>query len=390
MIDIKHILKDHAYQNVPLSYDEAYQLGVMTLESCSGTSNRTVQIQSIAALCALHNGATYRWRWNERDARIHRHELSKSAAEQIAGICVAVFEHDIGKSRYGFLRPKVPYVIDNCGMGGDLTVTANVSTLAAFIVAAGGVTMCKHGSPANADEGRHGSSDFIELCGINVYATKEAIERCVEKLGFGYTEACDTGYKMIHLQTHKIALLPHMNDIIGPITNPVDPKLLTKRILGVNHLVPPRVVADAYEILNQKRITCLEHGLFVRGFADVSRYEGVDEVSLSAGGTQVVRLRDGATSEFFIGNEEFGVPPMSIEQMIPPNGNKGEYSLEILYGKVTDARADIVLANAAVIFWLDERVKTLKEGYEFAKEILFSGKAKKKMLAVREMLPLKR
>lgn len=388
MFDIKHILKNHAYQNVPLSYDEAYQLGEVTLESCDESANKIIQIQSIAALCALHNGATYRWKWNDRDAKIHEHDLPRSAAEQVAGICAAVFEHDIAKSRYGFLRPNVPYAIDNCGMGGDLIVTANVSTIAAFIVSAAGIIMCKHGSPANADKGRHGSSDFIEICGINKLASKAAVEKCVEELGFGYTEALDTGYKSIHRQTHEIALLPHMNDIIGPITNPVDPKIMTKKILGMNHLVPPRVAAEVYQILNEKGITHLNHGFFIRGFVTSDHYDGIDEVSVCEGGTQVAELKNGEIHEYCLTASDFGLNIVAVEHIMPL-GSKGDYSMRILRGEINGSRIKIVLANAALLFKLAGLSDNLKAGYTMAEEILQSGKAYEKMLAVREVLPLK-
>jgi len=254
MVNIKHILKYHAYVSIPLSYDEAYELGKYVLTGCRG--DNLAQIQSIAVLCALHNKSLYSWELNPESELIHNgNGLPANAAEQIAGICAAVFKHDIAKSEFGFIDPDVPYAMDNCGMGGDLVVTANVSTIAAFIAASLGVPMCKHGSPANADKGRYGSSDFVSLvCFINNFASREDVEKCVEQTGFAYTEACDTRYKLIHLQTHKVARLPHMNDIVGPITNPLNPRKLTRRVLGVNHLIPPRIVAEVYKILNEKGI----------------------------------------------------------------------------------------------------------------------------------------
>lgn len=401
-INIKHILKDHAYQGIPLNYNEAYELGLFILMCCReildrGWKNLTeweakertrISNQAVNALSNLHHRTNYQWKWNERDIRIHKHELPQSAVEQIAGLCAAIFEHDIAKSRYGFLQPRVPYTIDNCGMGGDLIVTANISTIAAFIGAAGGIIMGKHGSPANADEGRHGSSDFIvDICRINNYAARIDVERCIEKHGFGYTEACDTGYKMIHIQTHEIAQLPHMNDIIGPITNPINPKIATKKILGMNHLISPRIAAETYQILNQKKITNLEHGFFVRGFVTKDRYEGIDEVSICEGGTQVVELKNGEIIEYYLYAKDFGIDPVSIKEIIPI-GSKGEYSMKILKGEVSGSRVKIVLANAALLLNLAGASEDLKVCYKVAEEILRSGKAYEKMLAVREMLPI--
>ena len=200
MIDAKHFVKEHAARNIPLGYDESYELGIYLMKACRANKLarifcrgiRLASIQSIGLLMALHNQATYAWKKNGRKLD---HPLPEDSSEQIAGICVAIFEHDIVKSKFGFLSPNVLYAMDNCGMGGDLTVTANVSTIAAFIAAAAGIPMCKHGSPANADGGRHGSSDFIDMCGINRFAKKKAVEKCVEELSFGYTEALDVRYK---------------------------------------------------------------------------------------------------------------------------------------------------------------------------------------------------
>lgn len=385
-MEIKHFLKDHAYQNIPLTFDEAYSLGLYVLEGCAG--NQLAQIQSIAILSALHTRATYAWQWSEGIECHHDHRLPKNAAEQIAGICAAVFQNDIAVSQFGFLEPDVSYAMDNCGMGGDLIVTANVSTIAAFIAAASGIPMCKHGSPANADHGRHGSSDFISLLGINTYATKNEVEKCVEMEGFGYTEALDVRYKRIHLQTHNVAMLPHMNDIIGPITNPLSIRLMTRRVLGVNHLVSPRVVAEAYQILNERGVTNLQHGIFVRGFADSCRHEGMDEVSICEGGTQVVELRDETIFEYHLNAFDFGLNPVAPVAVSPPRGvSKGDFSLGILLGKIVGAPLEMVLANAALLFYLAERSQDLKECYEMAEIVHQDGEAYEKMIAVRGRLP---
>jgi len=385
-IDVKHILKDHAYQNIPLNYEEAYDLGLYTLQGCNG--NKLAQKQSIAVLCALHTKATYSWQWNERQEKIHGHRLPKNTAEQIAGICTAIFEYDIAVSKFGFVDPNVPYAMDNCGMGGDLVITANISTIAGFIAAAAAIPMCKHGSPANADNGKYGSSDFICLiCKINNYVAKMEVEKCVEEFSFGYTEACDTRYKQIHIQTHKIAKLPHMNDIIGPITNPLNPQKLTKRVLGVNHLISPRIVAEAYKIMNDRGITNLQHGLFVRGFVDDDRYQGMDEVSICEGGTQVTELKNGEIKEYDLFASDFGVETIPKEA-VQPIGNKGDYSLKILQGKIDGDRLSIVLANAAVLFYLAEKSTDLKECYKMAEETFRSGRPYEIMLAVQRMLPI--
>lgn len=385
-MEIKHFLKDHAYQNIPLTYDEAYSLGLYVLEGCAG--NTLAQIQSVAVLSALHTKATYAWQWRRTSERRHGHPLPRNAAEQIAGICAAVFQNDIAVSSFGFLNPNVPYAMDNCGMGGDLVVTANVSTVAALIAAAAGIPMCKHGSPANADQGRHGSSNFVELLGINTYADKSEVERCLEQEHFVYTEALDVRYKRIHLQTHKVAMLPHMNDIIGPITNPLNPRLMTRRMLGVNHLIPPRVVAETYQILNSRGITNLQHGIFVRGFADSRRYEGMDEVSICKGGTQIAELQNGEISERQLNAYDFGLTPAPSEEVSPPHGmSKGDFSLGILRGEITGTPLKMVLANAGLLFYLAGRSQDLRDCYAMAEDVHQSGGTYEKAIALRKRFP---
>ncbi len=385
-MDPKHFLKDHAYQNIPLNYEEAYSLDVYLMEGCRG--NQFAQIQSIAILCALHTKATYEWQWNEAGQKRHNHSLPQNAAAQIAGICTAVFDHDIAKSEFGFLDPDVEYAMDNCGMGGDLLVTANLSCIAAFIAAAAGIPMCKHGSPANADKGRHGSSDFMDLCGINRFAAKAEVEACLIEKKFAYTEALDTRYKMIHQQTHVIAKLPHMNDIIGPITNPLHPRKLTRRIVGVNHLIPPRIVAEAYHILNERGVTALQHGLFIRGFVGDKAVGGIDEVSICAEGTQVAELREGKIREYWLYPQDFGIEPISPEFVSPPSGvSKGDFSLAILKREASEPSLQMAIANAALLFYLAGKSDNLMVCYRLAEEILMSGRAYQKMLEVRQRIP---
>ena len=371
-MDAKHFMKDHASQNIPLTFEEAYSLGSQVIKGCNG--DQLAQIQSIALLSALHNHSTYTWKWDEASEHRHGHRLPKSSAEQIAGVCAAVFQEDIAVSVFGFLNPNVPYAMDNCGMGGDLIVTANISTIAALIAARAGIFMCKHGSPANADRGRHGSSDFVSMLGIDTLAHRDEVQRRVETRGFGYTEALDVRYKQIHMQTHKVALLPHMNDIIGPITNPLSPHLMTRRVLGVNHLVSPRVIAETYQILNERGITNLEHGFFVRGFAGENRYEGMDEVSICSGGTEVAELRDGLILQYHLFASDFGLNTAPVESISPPAGiSKGDFSLEILKGKIGGHPLDMVLANAALLFCLAGRSTDLKECVKMARAAFGDG-----------------
>ncbi len=398
MKEIKHLHTHHATQDIPINFEEAYVLGQYTLEGCPLSDELTIGqckalLRSTATLTALHHRALYLRHTNGVEQKCHQqrfgHRLPENAAEQIAGICAAVFDEDIAKSEFGFLEPKVPYAMDNCGMGGDLILTANVSTIAGLIAAAAGIPMCKHGSPGNATP--CGSSDFVSLLGINTCANENEVERCVEQECFGYTEALDVRYKRIHTQTHKFANLPHMNDIIGPITNPLSPRVLTRRVVGINHVIPPRIVAEAYQILNERAVTHLERGMFIRGFVSsdhYDHYEGMDEVSICEGGTQIAELRNGELREYKLHASDFGLTAVSAEAISPPSGmSKGEFSLGILKGEISGPPLQMVLANAAILFYLADRSQDLKECYKMAEAVHRKGAAYEKALAIRKRLP---
>lgn len=395
MKEIKHLHKDHATQNIPINFEEAYALGQYALLGCPlsdelTTEQREASLRSTATLTALHNQAMYLRHTNVVEQQRHQqrfdHRLPENAAEQIAGICAAVFDEDIAKSEFGFLEPRVPYAMDNCGMGGDLILTANVSTIAGLIATAAGIPMCKHGSPGNATA--CGSSDFVSLLGINTCASKSEVERCVKEEGFGYTEALDVRYKRIHKQTHKFANLPHMNDIIGPITNPLCARVLTRRVVGINHVIPPRIVAEAYQILNKRGVTHLEHGMFIRGFVSSVHYEGMDEVSICEGGTHIAELRNGKLLEYQLHASDFGLTAVSAEAISPPSGmSKSEFSLGILMGDINGPPLQMVLANAAILFYLADRSQDLKECYVMAETLHRKGAAYEKALAIRKRLP---
>jgi anthranilate phosphoribosyltransferase len=366
--NINQVLKHHAYQNKPVDFTTAYLLGVYAIFPYRSELNDvfrqekiTAEKQSIAALCALHNRETYR---------------KPKVSEQIAGILAAVFDYDIGLSEYGFLLPAVKFAMDNCGMGGDLFRTPNVSTISALIAAADGIPMAKHGSPGNTDS--TGSSDFLGYMGVNLFADKRMVEKALKKFHFGYTDALDTRYKVIHTQTHNSAHLAHMNDLIGPVTNPLHPKLMKARVLGVNHLIKPEVVADAYLILNKRGITSLKHGLFVRGFVTKERDGGIDEVSTFQGGTIIAELKGNKIETYELHADDFGLKTGIYKE--PPRGKKekAEFGKQILQGKVNNFAKDLILANTAILEYLAYGI-SLKDGVDKARNVLESRRPLKNL-----------
>ena len=159
------------------------------------------------------------------------------------------------------------------------------------------------------------------------------------------------------------------------------------RIPGLNQLVPPRIAAEAYRVLNRRGITNLQHGFFVRGFADEHRLQGIDELSLCAGGTQVAELCDDEIREFKLSANDFSFLPVSAESISPPAGmTKGAFSLGILNREIAGPPLQMVLANASLLFILAGRAKHYRHGYELAEEVFASGEVLAKIGRLRSIL----
>jgi anthranilate phosphoribosyltransferase len=361
--ETKTLLKQNGYVDEPLDFEDAYLLGCQTLyglgnedlEDVFDQEREQARYQSLTALSVLHDQELYR---------------QDGAAEQIAGVTAAIFDYDIGET----IEPDVKTAMDNCGMGGDMYRTPNVSTLAALTVAADGIDMCKHGSPGNTDS--TGSSDFLEHIGFDLMTDRDGTEASVEEAGFGYSEALNTDYKDIHLQTHEHADLPHMNDIIGPITNPLHPETHSSRVIGVNHLMDPETVAETYRELNERGVTSTDHLIAVRGFVKPGEDSGIDEASVMAGGSTVAELEDGEIRTYELGPEDFGLDPVAYEEIDPGeyDMSKPELGEAILRGDVETGARDIIAANAALLYHLEDG-RSLEDGTERAIQILESGQA---------------
>lgn len=391
------ILKNKIYprrlgtpQEYSLTFDESYALGAYLVNL--GRKNlvyitdknveKVYRSRCLSVACALQAGGL--------------------TPVEIAGLCSAVFDHDIKE----YVNPDSSPVIDNCGMGGDRVFTPNLSTTALLISSNfGRVKTCKHGSPGNTDSA--GSSDFVcyllkrGIPGIekeeDVFervlkkVTSEEMAKIIDDVGFGYTEALDERYKTIHLQTHVLGHVAHLNDILGPVTCPVNPQKMTRRIVGINHLIKTRDVAEAYDIMNRKGITNVERAYFVRGIGTF----GMDEFSLFPDGTEVSEIRDGKIKgPYFVTAKDFGTEPIKIENPeiiqkttlkgrytihgisppIEPNQpsaeKKKELSYKILQNDVSDALRNFVKANISPILVLFDEAKDFKEGFEIAEQLL--------------------
>ena len=181
-------------------------------------------------------------------------------------------------------------VIDVVGTGGDAAHTFNVSTTAAFVVAAAGAKVAKHGNRAVSS--RSGSADVLESLGANLNLTPEQIAACVERIGIGFMFAPSHHPAMKHAAPVRKELgVRTIFNILGPLTNPAGAK---NQLLGVFH---PDLVGIQVRVLHRlgSKRAMVTYGL-----------EGLDEISVS-GPTLVGELANGEIREYELHPSQFGV-----------------------------------------------------------------------------------
>lgn len=248
--------------------------------------------------------------------------------------------------------------MDTCGTGGDRKGTFNISTASAFVVAAAGQPVAKHGNRAVSS--RSGSADILEALGVRLLTDPRAMETCLDELGLAFLYAPALHPAMKEAAPIRRALgLRTIFNILGPLTNPAGAPF---QLVGVYEarLVP--LVAEALRQLGVKR------ALVVHG------EDGLDEVSLSAP-TLVAEVEEGRVKTYRVRPEDMGLPRRSPEAIRGGDANENAVILrKVLSGEESPYR-DVVLLNSGAALYAAGRTLTWKEGVELARETILSGKA---------------
>lgn len=254
------------------------------------------------------------------------------------------------------------HLIDTCGTGGDGIQTFNVSTASAFVAAAAGAKVAKHGGRSVSSV--CGSADVLEALGVNVNQTPEQVALCVEQLGVGFMFAPNHHSAMKHSAPVRRELgVRTMFNLLGPLTNPANAK---RQIMGV---FSPALTGKLARVLQQLGS---EHVMVVCGA------DGMDEISF-AGDTYVAELKDGQVTEYVLNPQQFGLPLHDVSSIKVADAVASKAMiLDVLAGKTGSAR-DIVLLNAGAAIYVAGLVANLQAGISKAAEILDSGQALQKL-----------
>lgn len=254
------------------------------------------------------------------------------------------------------------YLIDTCGTGGDGIQTFNVSTVSAFVAAAAGAKVAKHGGRSVSST--CGSADVLEVLGVNVNQTPEQVANCVNQIGVGFMFAPNHHSAMKHSAPVRRELgVRTLFNLLGPLTNPANAK---RQVMGVFSAALTSKLAHVLQQLGS------EHVMVVCGA------DGMDEISF-AGDTFVAELKNGQVHEYTLNPQQFGLGLHDVSSIKVADAEASKKMiLEVLSGKTGSAR-EIVLLNAGAAIYVAGLVDSLQDGITKAAETLDNGKALQKL-----------
>ncbi len=284
--------------------------------------------------------------------------LKGETVEEITGAAECV------RARLNRVRVDHPIFIDTCGTGGDGRNTFNISTAAAFVAAGAGVVVAKHGNRSVSS--RCGSADVLGALGVNIFLSREQVEKCIAeiRIGFLYAPHYHPVFKAVAEIRRELGVRTVFN-LLGPLANPA----LTKhQVMGVydGHWVP---------ILGQVlRELGAVHAFAVHG-------EGLDEISVS-GTTQVAEVRDGSVRCYEIRPEELGLSRWELSELTGGDAAHNASILRDVLGGQKGAPRDAVLANAAAALVVGQAAATLLEGIHLAADSIDRGAGLERLTAL--------
>jgi len=269
----------------------------------------------------------------------------------------------------------VPFVaevmVDTCGTGGDGSRSINVSTIAAFVVAATGIAVPKHGNRAQSSQS--GAHDVIEALGLNPSAPPELSVRCLEeaKLAFLFAPAHHAATKHAVGPRKELGFRTFFN-LLGPLTNPASVRVHVNGIFARDRC---ELLAKAHGALGSRR------ALVIHGTG------GLDEFA-PAGPTFVAELADGAVKTYELSPADFGLPdsdPAGLAGGTP--ADNARVALEVLGGKGPEAARNAVVMTAAAALYASGAAPNLKVAAGRATEVLAAGGALGVLETLRKIAP---
>ncbi|WP_313511019.1 anthranilate phosphoribosyltransferase [Enterococcus sp.] len=276
-------------------------------------------------------------------------------AEELTALAQIMREHAIA----------IPYqgeAMDNCGTGGDHANSFNISTTTAFVLAAGGITMAKHGNRSVSS--RSGSADVLASLGVNIMLAPEQIADMLSSIGiaFLFAPSLHPGMKAVMKVRQELAT-PTIFNLLGPLINPVP---LTTQLMGTYAGETLADTAQSLAALGRKR------GMVIHG------HQGMDEANL-AGPVQISSFHDNKVEHLVLDPNEYGFAPTPIAAIVGGDATRNAAILTDVLQAKPSVYLETVVLNAGLGFYAHGSVKTFSEGFALARSCIVSGAAYDKL-----------
>lgn len=260
-----------------------------------------------------------------------------------------------------------PHLLDTCGTGGDGARTFNISTAVAFVAAAAGARVAKHGNRSISS--KSGSADVLEAAGVNLDLTPEQVAQCIEQVGVGFMFAPKHHSAMKHaIGPRKEMGVRTIFNVLGPLTNPAG---APNQLLGVfsNQWVAP--LAQVLGRLGSKHVMV------------VHAEDGMDEISIGTA-TRVAELKDGEVTTYNIAPEQFGIDRSDVSMLAVDDAPQSLAVIKKVFANEASSARDIVVLNAGAAIYTAGLADNIQDGIETAKQVIANGEAAKKLDALVE------
>lgn len=254
------------------------------------------------------------------------------------------------------------HLVDTCGTGGDGANTFNISTTSAFVVAASGAKVAKHGNRSVSS--KSGSADVLEAAGINLQLNAEQVASCIETVGIGFM------FAPMHHSAMKHAIGPRRElgirtlfNVLGPLTNPAGAPNQVIGVFSNDWLIP---LAETLKQLGSNHVLI------------VHAQDGMDEISIAAK-TNIAELKNGNIDHYHITPDDFDMKMQDVTQLAVNDVKESLNMMRSVLDNTDGAAKDIVCLNAGAAIYAAGITDSIRDGEDKAIEVIKSGAAKQKL-----------
>jgi len=254
------------------------------------------------------------------------------------------------------------YLVDTCGTGGDGLGLFNISTASAFVVAAAGGKVAKHGNRSISS--KSGSADVLESAGVNLNLSPSLISECIEQIGVGFMFAPAHHSAMKHaIGPRKELAVRTIFNVLGPLTNPAK---APNQVMGVydKNLIEP--IANVLKELGSRHVMVVHSD------------DGLDELSI-ADKTYVAELKDGNVSTYSVHPEDFGLTLGDLKDIRADNADASLALITEAFSGRNGTAKNIISLNAGAAIYVSGLTTSLQLGIDRANQVLSDGSSQKKL-----------